>query len=133
MPASLQLIFNGQPLQTREVQGEDGVATVAVLEGVPAGSPSEAHAGHMLGLQSVAQGQGALHKQDKHYPHEEAQQPLIVGTLSSAASDRFCCRAPAVCASPCSQRAPSCARGRERRAGCTAGVGQGHGVVSWRR
>ncbi|KAL4443930.1 hypothetical protein ABPG75_011667 [Micractinium tetrahymenae] len=38
-PASLQLIFDGQPLPTKEVQGEDGPTTLAVLEGVPAGSP----------------------------------------------------------------------------------------------
>ena len=38
LPVAIQLQRNGQPLPTREVQGEDGITTVAVLEGVPAGS-----------------------------------------------------------------------------------------------
>ena len=38
LPVALQLQRDGQPLPTKEVQGEDGLTTVAVLEGVPAGS-----------------------------------------------------------------------------------------------
>lgn len=66
-PTSLQLIFDGQPLPTKEVQGEDGVTTVAVLEGVPAGTPSEALGGGRLGLHSKVQLRGLAAA--GHAPH----------------------------------------------------------------
>lgn len=38
LPVALQVLRDGQPLPTMEVQGKEGTAQVALLEGVPAGS-----------------------------------------------------------------------------------------------
>jgi hypothetical protein len=41
LPVSIQLQRNGEPLPTKEVQGDEGTITVVVLKGVPAGSSGE--------------------------------------------------------------------------------------------
>lgn len=38
LPVAIQLVRDGQALPTKEVEGEEGPTTVALLEGVAAGS-----------------------------------------------------------------------------------------------
>lgn len=128
-PTSLQLIFDGQPLPTKEVQGEDGLTTVAVLEGVPAGSPSEAQGGARLGLRSRVNCWSPASRASRNLayfaqagPAFEMSRLLINATLA----------APAYCPL-CSRWAAPCAAGRGRRPRCAAGVGQGHRVLPRRR
>lgn len=55
LPVALQVLRDGQPLPTKEVEGEEGPAQVALLEGIPAGSPGELRKGRgTMGLLPAA-------------------------------------------------------------------------------
>ena len=107
MPTSIQVLRDGQPLPTKEVQGDDGPITVALLDDVSAGSSGEG----MI----RTRGQAA-HQLDAACPIPR-QRPMVFVCFASC-----CSCGPALCAS-----------GRGGHPGSTAADGQSHSVMEERQ